>query len=285
MKTTRTSQVPDLLKRLESGVRDVFQSESYQAYLTAMARFHHYSINNQLLIYLQRPDAERVASVRTWNSLGRIVRKGERGIKILVPTPVIVQRATEENEEKKILRFKVGHVFAYDQTEGEDLPECGAKEVQGSFEYFGDFVQAVKRVSPVAIRFSEIDGHAKGYYSPTEREIVIREGMPEAQTAKTMLHELVHSIRDQNQGDGNEPFDRQTEEVIAESVAFVVSNALLNIDTSCYSWSYVCTWSTGKDVRELMSSLSSIREISVLLIEKLEAEMECMKIKVIGAVG
>jgi len=262
---TRTSQVSDLLKTLEMGVKEVFESDKFQEYLTAMARFHHYSLNNQMLIYLQRPSAECVASVRTWNSFGRKVRKGEHGIKILVPTPVIVRQKTEDEEEKKIMRFKVGHVFSYDQTEGDPLPECGVSEVQGSFDDFENFVQAVMRVSPVLMRFAEIEGSAKGYYSLIDKEIVIREEMPETQTAKTLLHELIHCLRDQDKGDGNKaPFDRQTEEVIAESAAFVVSNALLDIDTSCYSWTYVCTWSSGKEIKELMASLGAIREMSIM---------------------
>ena len=151
-KEKKTSQVPALLKELQEGVRGVFESERYKEWLTAMARFHRYSVNNQMLIFMQHPEATRVASVKTWNEMGRHVRKGEHGIKVLVPTPVKVKDSEDDSdEEKKVMRFKVGHVFDISQTEGEPLPEIGARELEGNFEDFEDIFRVVRDMSSVPI--------------------------------------------------------------------------------------------------------------------------------------
>ena len=267
---TKKSLVPELLQQLQDGVRGIFESDAYQEYLTAIARFHHYSTNNQLLIYLQRPDAERVASVRTWNQFGRHIRRGEHGIRILVPTPVKVKSENDgEEEEHKLMRFKTGHVFDIGQTEGEPLPDIGVSELTGDFENFEYIFQTLVSISSVPVRFDEIIGGAKGYYNPSTQEIVIQSGMAEQQTVKTLLHEMAHSMlhsKEMLKASGQK--DRQTKEVEAESVAFVVSSAL-GLDTGEYSFAYVCGWSSGKETKELLSSLETIRDTSVKLIEKI----------------
>ena len=267
---TKQSLVPELLQQLQDGVRGIFESDAYREYLTTIARFHHYSTNNQLLIYLQRPDAERVASVRTWNQLGRYVRKGEHGIRILVPTPVKVKSENDgEEEEHKLMRFKTGHVFDISQTEGEPLPDISVSELTGGFENFEYIFQTLVSISPVPVRFDEINGGAKGFYNPSTQEIVIKSGMAESQTIKTLLHEMAHSMlhsKEMLKASGQK--DRQTKEIEAESVAFVVSNAL-GLDTGDYSFAYVCSWSSGKEASELLSSLETIRDTSVRMIEKI----------------
>ena len=276
-KEKKSSQVPELLKTLQQGVRDVFESDSYRKYLLAMAKFHIYSANNQLLIYLQRPGASFVASVRTWNKFNRHVKKGEKGIRILVPTPVRILQDEgsvdgREEEEQKILRFKIGHVFDLSQTEGEPLPSYGVRELSGVYQDYERFMEAAEKVSPVPIRFEPAAavGEAKGFYDRENNVIVLREDLSEVQMVKTALHEISHAVLhswDAMKADGRKK-DRMTMEVEAESSAFVCACAL-GIDPDVlaeYSFPYVAGWSSGKDLKELTASLGTVRDAAEYLI-------------------
>ena len=269
-------KIDEVMEELQIGVKAVFETENYRKWLSTLAHFHQYSLNNCLLIAMQRPDAERVASVRTWNKLGRHVKSGEHGIRILVPTPVKISKEDDDSlEERKLLRFKVGHVFDLSQTEGAPLPELGISELTGDVKGYEKFVATAVRISPVLIRTDEIKGSAKGYYSPAKKEIVLREGMSEMQTAKTLLHELVHAFlhnRDRLKEDGNK--DRQTKEVEAESCAYVLMKALLGLDSKDYSFSYIAGWSSGKEIPELMASLKTIHDTSAEIINMFNEQMK-----------
>ena len=269
-------------------------SENYTTWLKTMLAFHHYSLNNTILIALQAPEASRVASYETWKKLKRQVRKGEKGIKILVPAPVKVKKEVERRdpvtslpildadgnpvkdiEEYSLQHFKIGHVFAYEQTDGEPLPSLGVDELTGTAAGYERMKQAITDISPVPIRFDEVKGGAKGYYSPLNKEIVINTGMSELQTIKTIVHELAHSMchdRDTMMAKGIKK-DRQTKEVEAESVAYTVCQ-YFGLDTSDYSFAYVTGWSSSKEMKELRSSMEFIRETSAIVIDRIHERME-----------
>ena len=234
-------QLKEITDRLEAGIEDVFTSENYRAYLTTMAKFTKYSFNNTLLIALQNPDATLVAGYDAWKrKFHRHVKKGEKAIKIIAPMtfkgtqevekvdPVTQEimlnaRGEPETEKKEFSyqRFKVSNVFDYSQTEGEPVPTLEVPELSGNQKNFDVFMEAVKKVSPVPIRFDAVSGEAKGYYDNAAKEIVIRKGMSEIQTIKTAVHELGHSLchdRDFLQAAG-EKKDRVTMELGSDYLA------------------------------------------------------------------
>ena len=291
---TMKEKLTELTEKLEQGVSEIFTSENYTNWLRTMSRFHHYSIGNTILIALQAPYASQVASYSTWKKLHRHVRKGEKGIKILVPAPVKVKEEKQkfdpdtaqplfdtngnpltETEEHLIQHYKIGHVFAYEQTEGEPLPQLGPDELTGDAKNFDVMKQAVISIAPVPVRFDEIDGGAKGYFSSTDKEIVVKKGMSEIQTLKTLFHELAHSLchdQDTMHAQGIVK-DRQTKEVEAESCAWICLN-FFKIDTSDYSFPYISGWSSGRDMKELRSSMEFIRETSGMIIDSVTEKMQ-----------
>ena len=276
-KERKKQEIKAISERLEAGVRELMTSERYTTFLDAMSKFHNYSVNNSLLIAMQKPDATHVASYRTWQKLGRHVNKGERGIQVLVPTPVKIKkeygdepvRAEDEPEEvQQVMRFKVGYVFDLAQTPGEPFPSLSVEELVGSVEGYGAFMDAVKEVSPVPVRFAEIQRGAKGYYDRAAEEIVIQSEMSEAQTMKTAVHEVTHATLHNREAvkERSEPVDRRTMEVEAESTAYIVSN-YFGLDTSEYSFGYISAWSSGRDTKELKSSMEIIRTTAGELID------------------
>ena len=291
---TMKEKLTELTEKLEQGVSEIFTSENYTNWLRSMSRFHHYSIGNTILIALQAPYASQVASYSTWKKLHRHVRKGEKGIKILVPAPVKVKEEKQkfdpdtaqplfdtngnpltETEEHLIQHYKIGHVFAYEQTEGEPLPQLGPDELTGDAKNFDVMKQAVISIAPVTVRFDDIDGGAKGYFSSTDKEIVVKKGMSEIQTLKTLFHELAHSLchdQDTMHAQGVVK-DRQTKEVEAESCAWICLN-FFKIDTSDYSFPYISGWSSGRDMKELRSSMEFIRETSGMIIDSVTEKMQ-----------
>lgn len=275
-----------LLKQIEEGVQGVYASDAYQFYLRTMAKFHHYSVNNQLLIAAQMPDAEQVASFNTWKQLGRTVIKGESAIWIIAPNQhkkTIEQEAMDSDgnkikEEKEVIytSFHRVPVFDVSQTEGKPLPEL-VNELTNPVDNFFDLKEILESISPVSIRFADIEGSAKGYYSPTNQEIVINRGMSEEQTLKTMLHEIAHA----RFGHGSEEDNlmRFQKEIQAESTAFVVAEHL-GIDTSAYSFPYLASWAAGKDIKELKANLENIREQANLMMDAIDLKLvQTMELK------
>lgn len=283
-----------IMQSLEMGVQDFLDGdqERYKDYLKVMTKFHNYSLNNTLLIAMQRPDATLCNSYKRWQALGRQVRKGEKGITIIAPAPVKQQMIREKRDENQqpvlaqdgsheyeevtvtIPRFKPVTVFAYEQTDGEPLPFLIPEELTASVENYELFMEAIKRTFVVPIRFDEIQGGAKGYYNLVEKEIVTHQGMSESQTMKTAVHECVHSLlHDRDVFLEEESKSRMTKEIEAESCAFCVC-AAFNLDTSDYSFPYISGWSKEHDTKELKESLDIIRKTSGELIDKLTNEMQ-----------
>lgn len=291
MADKRADQLKEITERLEQGVKDIFTSEMYTKYLLTMSKFHNYSFNNTLLIAMQRPDATLVAGYNAWkNKFNRYVKKGEKGIQIIAPAPVKEREEREKidkdtgltvlNEsgepeievvERVIPRFRVTTVFDYAQTDGEPLPTLEVNELTARVKDYTLLKEAIEQVSPVPIRFGEIEGSAKGYYSHMDKEICVRADMGESQTIKTMIHEVAHAMlhdSDQMKQRGEEK-DQLTKETEAESIAFTVCSAL-GIDTSDYSFPYVASWASGKELKELKDSMDTIRLTATDFLEKLE---------------
>ena len=281
-------QIKALTDQLEKGIKEVFTSEKYKAYLSTMEKFHSYSFNNSILIYVQKPNATMVAGFKTWQSLERQVKKGERGIRIFAPRPYKVIRDVEavdpgtgevlldpngkpimEKEERSYVRFIPVKVFDVSQTEGKALPTL-TEELQGEAQNYEALMAAIKEAAQVPIRFDTWTDSKKGYYNLTNQEIVIKSGMSERQTVKTAIHETAHSIL---HTDKEHLKDSATMEVEAESVAFVVCQHF-GLDTSDYSFGYLAGWSSGKELPELKASLQTIQKTSDGLIGKLEHLMK-----------
>ena len=209
----RNQRMKEITQRLEQGVKEIFTSEMYMEYLKTMSQFHSYSFNNTLLIHLQKPDATLVAGYQAWQKkFHRQVRRGEKGIQIIAPAPIREKEEVEkidpatlepvlkpdgtpemEEVEYTIPRFRITTVFDVSQTDGEPLPELATPELMGSVENYEIFMQAIRDISPVPIRFDEIESGAKGFYSSIDKEIVIQNGMSESQTMKTGIHEVTHA--------------------------------------------------------------------------------------------
>ncbi|RKI53497.1 nucleotidyltransferase, partial [bacterium D16-51] len=293
---TEKQKVKEITDRLEEGLKELFEGEKYKSYLNTMSKFHNYSANNIQLIEMQCPDATYVAGYKAWQrNFERHVNKGERGIRILSPAPYKIKEEQEkidpvtnepvldrdgmpvmEEVEIKIPAFRVVTVFDYSQTDGKELPGLGVNELHGNVERYQDFMEALERVSPVPIRYEEMEGDRKGYFIDLSRPIAIKEGMSEAQTAKTGVHEVAHAklhAREAEQDTEKAVYkDRETKEVEAESIAYTVCQHF-GIDTSDYSFGYIAGWSSGKEMPELKSSLDTIRRTSSELIKGIEAQL------------
>ena len=298
MANKREEQLKEITERLEQGVQELFTSERYTEYLKTMAKFHNYSFNNTLLIALQKPDATLVAGYQAWQKkFNRHVLRGEKGIQIISPAPIKEKEEVEKidpetNEpilkengqpeteiiEHIIPRFKVATVFDISQTDGEPLPDLGGEDLMGDVPDFDIFMEAIRNVSPVPIRFAEIEGESHGYYHNVDKEIVIKDGMTESQTMKTAIHEVTHAMlhdREMLQEQGIEK-DRLTKEVEAESVAYTVCQHF-GLDSSEYSFPYIAGWSSGKEMKELRASMDIIRKTAGDFIEDMTEQLHSLK--------
>ena len=286
-KKSQKERIKEITDQLEAGIQELFESDKFKDYLTCMSKFHNYSLNNTILIAMQKPDATLVAGYKAWQTdHGRTVRKGEHGIKILAPCKFKVTVDSDENgtlenggndEKTKVmeyLRFKITHVFDVSQTEGKELPSIGVDELTGDVSEYRSMYKALVRTCPVAIVMEEIEGGAKGYYNDTDKRIAILAGMSEMQTIKTMVHEMAHQkMHAEENADPEHPVDRRTKEVEAESVAYTVCQHL-GLDTSDYSFGYIAGWSSTRDTKELKASLERIRSASDELITEIDKNLE-----------
>ena len=286
-KKSQKERIKEITDQLEAGIQELFESDKFKDYLTCMSKFHNYSLNNTILIAMQKPDATLVAGYKAWQTdHGRTVRKGEHGIKILAPCKFKVTVESNENdilensgndEKTKVmeyLRFKITHVFDVSQTEGKELPSIGIDELTGDVREYRSMYKALVRTCPVAIVMEEIEGGAKGYYNDTDKRIAILAGMSEMQTIKTIIHEMAHQkMHGEENADPEHPVDRRTKEVEAESVAYTVCQHL-GLDTSDYSFGYIAGWSSTRDTKELKASLERIRSASDELITEIDKNLE-----------
>ena len=287
----RKEELKDITEKLEKGVQDVFSSSQYQELLNTMAKFPHYSVNNSILIMMQKPDATLVQSYTGWKKMGRFVKKGEKGIRILAPAPFKLEKemdkvdesgkvvldkdgeAVKEKVEINLTAFKPVSTFDISQTEGEPLPQIGVDELTGSIEGYQTLFEAIKAASPVPIGFEDIASGAKGYFHTEENRIVINNGMSEIQNVKTAIHEMAHAKLHNTEAQKDNKQSKNSKEVEAESVAYTVCQHY-GIDTSDYSFAYVATWSKGKETPELKESLNTIRDAAADLISKIDEKVQ-----------
>jgi antirestriction protein ArdC len=275
-KDNKKNNIDEITKKLEEGVKEVFNGENYQNYLNVMAKFYNYSFNNCLLIALQKPDASYVAGYQAWQKkFKRQVKKGEKGIKILAPIPHKFKKEVEDKdgnkEEKEInyMTFRAISVFDISQTEGEELPSI-TTQLDGDVEEYQELLEKLKSISPVQVDFEEIKSGANGYYSYLENKIVVKNDLSELHAIKTLIHEISHAVL-HNKEDGEEKeAARNTKEVQAESIAYTVCS-FLGLDTSDYSFGYVAGWSKGRDTKELQENMEIIRKTAKQIIEELRA--------------
>lgn len=298
-KQSNKERIKEITAGIEKGILELFESDRYRNYLTTMSRFHRYSLNNVMLIHAQRPDATLVAGFSKWkNSFGRHVKKGEKGIQILAPTPYKIKQEEQKldpdtklplldengepiTEEKEITipMFKVVSVFDVSQTDGKPLPQISSA-LTGDVAEYEIFLEALRRTAPVPISFQKMEPNMDGYFAPKKQAIFLREGMGQVQTICAAVHEIAHSKLHNYEhmtevaDDGEtllvpEEKDRNTEEVEAESVSYAVCQ-YFGIETADNSFGYIATWSQGKELKELRASLETINKTSSELISGIE---------------
>lgn len=291
--TSIKGKIKLITDNLENGIKDLLASDRYKEYLSAMGKFHNYSLNNTILIAMQKPDATHVAGLQKWNKdFHRFVNKGEKGIVILVPTPynkTVQQKVLDKDgkvlldndgneitEEKtlKIQAFKPAYVYDVSQTHGEPLPSISVNELNGNVDNYKKIFDTIKEIAPVEVSFKKIDTGAKGYYDQISKEIVINDCMSELQSLKTLIHETAHAILHDNDylKSKGEAKDRFTREIEAESVAYTVCS-YLNLPTDEYSFGYIAGWSGDRQMDAVRDSLEAIKLCSSGIIGELEKRL------------
>ena len=284
-RVSREERMSQIQEKLEAGVREIFDSEKYKDYISTMAKFPHYSINNCILIVSQCPEASHVCGYKKWQTdFNRVVNRNEHGIMIIAPMTykADVEEAVFDSENHPVLDsngkqvtetvtrefqgFRPAYVFDVSQTSGDPLPTL-ATMLSGGVEDFENMKDILIAISPVPISFEEITGGANGYFSPATQSIVVKEGMSELQTIKTMIHEIAHATL--GHGGKDDKWDRETKEVQAESVAYWVTQ-MVGLDTSDYSFGYISGWSKDREVTELKENLDLIKTTA----DKISADLE-----------
>lgn len=298
-KQTSKDRMREIVDSIENGIKELFESDKYQQYLSTMSRFHRYSVNNTMLIYMQRPDATHVAGFNKWrDQFGRNVLKGEKGIRIIAPTPYKKKveeiktdpetnaplldadgKAIIEEKEIRIPMFKVVSVFDVSQTTGKPLPQLAA-DLSGNVQQYEVFMEALRRASPVPIEIKPVARDTDGFFSIKAQSITIRAGMSEVQTVCAAVHEIAHAkLHDYEHmtelADDGETIlvpgekSRNTEEVEAESISYAVCQ-YYGIETGENSFGYIATWSKGKELKELRASLETINKTASELITDID---------------
>ena len=285
-----TDKMKEITDRLEHGIMGVFESGRYTDYLQTLSKFHNYSFSNTMLIAMQ--GGTFVKGYQQWkNEFDRHVKANEKSIKILAPSPYKVKREVEkidpqtgkvvigrdgkpvtETKEIQIPAFKVVSVFDVSQTEGKEIPGITDNELTGDVEQYRDFFTALERTSPFTMGFEALEGTVKGRCFYDEQRIAINEGMSELQNVKTAIHEIAHATLHNIDRDAPERPDRSTREVQAESIAFTVCQHY-GLDTSDYSFNYIATWSSGRELAELKNSLATIRSTAAELINTIDGHL------------
>ncbi|MBU3093545.1 hypothetical protein KPL35_15915 [Clostridium sp. CF011] len=288
----KKEEIKNTMDMLEKGVKDVFESNKFKEYLNTMSKFHNYSVKNILWSQMQNPNAKRIAGMKTWNSLGRKITKGEKALRILAPykhkkeiemdkfnpktnTAYVDKSGNTVREKQRVewISFKAVPVFDISQTNGKELPTL-VNELEGTVDNYENMKSSLVEVAKIPVEFENIENGSKGYYHLGENGIAIKEGMSEEQTIKTLIHETTHSRLHSvyKQKDIND-IERNTKEIEAENTAFVVAKHF-GIDTDDYSFGYVASWSKEKNLKELEASLKTIQKESNSLIGEIEEKLE-----------
>ncbi len=282
----REDRLKQLTDQLTDGVKAVRDSGEYKKLLSVMAKFPHYSLNNCMLIAMQKPDATLCQGFDGWKRMGRYVKKGEKGIKIIAPAPYTVQKEVDklgsdgkpildkdgepvkETKEYQVMGFKAETTFDVSQTDGKELPKVGVDELKGEVDRYELMMGVLKDLSPVPIGFEDIKSGAKGYYHTTEKRIAIQKDMSELQTVKTCLHEITHAML---HADAPAEISKNRKELEAEGTACIVLK-YMGYDTDAYSFPYLTGYTNDADMKELKDSLNTIRRTSSRIITRIENE-------------
>ena len=303
-KPSNRERIKEIVTGIEANIQDLFQSDKFADYLRTMSRFHSYSYNNTILIHMQMPSATHVAGFNKWkNQFGRHVKKGEKGLTIIAPTP-FKKRIEEmkldpdtrapvldhdgnvimEEREVEIPLFRPVKVFDVSQTEGRPLPSL-VSSLTGDVQQYEAFMEALHRTSPMPISFGALDQNTDGLCNHAKQTITIREGMSQVQTVCAAVHEITHAMlhnREQDQltaaaGDTDreptKPKDKNTREVEAESVSYTVCQ-YYGIETSANSLGYIATWSKDRSLSELKASLETISKTANILITSIDRHFQ-----------
>ena len=303
-KPSNRERIKEIVTGIEAGIQDLFQRDKFADYLRTMSRFHSYSYNNTILIHMQMPSATHVAGFNKWkNQFGRHVKKGEKGLTIIAPTP-FKKRIEEmkldpdtrapvldhdgnvimEEREIEIPLFRPVKVFDVSQTEGRPLPSL-VSSLTGDVQQYEAFMEALRRTSPVSIMFKPLREGLDGFLSLNDQTITIREGMSQVQTVCAAVHEITHAMLHNREQDqitataGNtdqeppKPKDKNTREVEAESVSYTVCQ-YYGIETSANSLGYIATWSKDKALPELKASLETISKTANILITSIDRHFQ-----------
>ncbi len=283
-------KVKEYYEKLTKGVENLLQGQLGD-FLRFQAKFRRYSFTNILLIYMQKPDATRVAGIRTWNSLGRRIKKGEKGIAIFAP---MIRKVKEDEKEagvieiseddlnkpeksERLFGFRAVYVFDVSQTEGDPLPEAPG---------FGDTIvlsgnpdklyNRLLSVSPVSVSFKSKDeiGRCLGYYSRKENCIVLADGLSPVDGTITLLHELAHFCAVKSEEHTISRTDRPKAEVIAEGAAYIAA-CYFGLDSSAASFGYIAEW--GKDIQKILAWGNAVQNTAGKLIDLIETKTEVEK--------
>ena len=270
----------NLFKKIDDGVKAVFESDKYKDCLRYMSKFTNYSAGNCILIMLQKPEASLVAAFGKWKQLGRTVNKGEKGIAILAPMTFRNKQSDVEDEEEqdeaetRTLGFRKIYVFDVSQTSGEPVPEYVSDlDEDIEEEHVEAVISAVRSVTGLPVDVEDISGGAKGYYSHSEQRIVIQAGLSGAQAVKTAIHECAHALlHDPDKNLPTADTTRSDKEVQAESVAYIVASRY-GLDTSEYSFPYIASWSHGKQLEQLNRFLNEIQGTARIICDAIDNEL------------
>ena len=256
------------IEELDAGVKELFESDRFKSYLDFLSRFHSYSINNCIAIFLQKPDASLVASYTDWKKHNRLVRHGERGIRIIAPHVYEVEKTDGTTAQQ--VGFHIAYCFDISQTDGEPLPESPCQPVNAAVaDGMSVLTMLSEKVAPCPVSFENFEGSANGYYNAAENRIVVRSSLSESMRIRCLLHEIAHAHLDSKYSPDKET-DQRTREVRAESVSYCVSK-YLGLDTSSYSFGYIANWSKDKTLDELKASISAITRTADQIIKDIES--------------
>lgn len=293
---SREEKIKELTEKLELGVKDLFESDRYRNFLEVMSRFPRYSANNCVLIAMQKPDAFAVGGFHHWKRMGRSVAPGEKGLQIIQPAPKRVYRwetvrdedgnvvYNDDGSEKKVrvpheyMDFTVGYVWDYSQTigpPGTELPSM-VRLLDGDAKNGEALLKALEATSSAAISYEDYGDRSNGYFDPQNNRIVVKASLPALQRIKTLAHERVHEVL-HSEGGIEEAANRHEREIEAESVSFIILN-YFGIDSSDYTFGYVQSWASGRDLPELQTKLEIIRKTAYQMIEEIENEIVRQKV-------
>lgn len=283
-KINKQQKTKEAFDKIVEGVTNIISSGEYTKFLKFCKNFHNYSFNNMVLIFSQMPEATQVAGFKKWESMGRRLKYGSKGIKIIYPIrrkytkkmegqTTIIENGEEKQKEETVEYMSYACTYVYDisQTIGEAMP-LDDKRINSN--NMGKFLEFLKSFSPYPIIEENLYGGTQGYWSPKNKHIVLRKELSIDDKVSVLLHELTHALYD----DFDYKEDRNLSETFVESVAFIVAD-YFNLDTSKCSFNYITGWSDG-DVKVILELGDKIQKTANAFVKQLEKEFETQNIRI-----